>query len=589
MLGALLYLRLTSLRNLLRVRLLRLKQPKYLVGAIVGAAYFWFFFLRRTLLPSASGPGLPHNVSPELQSLPTMVLAVPIIILGLKRVIEAWIAPDDKPGLAFTEAEVAFLFPAPLTRRMLVHFKLLGSQVTILLSSLLIGLLATRWVALGGSYLQHVIGAWVIFSTLNLHVTGAAFTVQRLIDGGVSKTRRQIAVTGVILAFLAVAGWAAWSTATPPTAAQTSNPLKFVQYAISLADHGVLFWLVLPFKLVLRPFAAADGAEFRSALGPALLLLAAHYVWVVRAETTFEEASIALAEKRTALLTAMKEGKYRLSTTQPKAKRGPFRLNPAGGRPEVAFLWKNLLSTSAYLRPRTALIAAGLIFVGCNWLALQPQPQGKLLIVSTLAMIMAGYIAFLGPQFCRQDLRSDLAHADILKSYPLPGWQVLLGELLTPVAILSTLLWLALLAVALTFSPPVAWLTPGLRGVVTAGIAAVIPLLCAIQLLIPNGAAVLFPGWMHASRHRGERGIEMLGQRIIFVLGQLVVILLALLPAALGAAALIFATQWLVGPVVSVGLTTVAVIVILAAEIGVGLWWLGQRFDRLDLAAELRP
>jgi ABC-2 type transport system permease protein len=590
MLGALLYLRLTSLRNLLRVRLLRLRQPKYLVGAIVGGAYFWFFFLRRAILPATSGAGLPRGAAAELQALPLMFIAVPILLLGLKRVIEAWIAPDDKPGLAFTEAEVAFLFPAPLTRRMLVHFKLLGSQVTILISSLLLGLMAARWVALGGSYLQHVIGCWVIFSTLNLHVTGAAFTVKRLIDGGVSKAWRQVAVTGVILLFLAVAAVAAWCTAPPPTPADTASPLRFVQYATHLLDTGVLAWLVLPFKIVLHPLLAADGAEFLSALGPALLLLAAHYLWVVRAETTFEEASIALAEKRTALIAAMREGKYRLGRTQPKARRQPFRLAPAGGRPEVAFLWKNLLSTSAWLRPRTAFIAAGLIFVGCNALALQPQPQGPLLIVATIAMIMAGYIAFLGPQFCRQDLRSDLAHADILKSYPLQGWQVLLGELLTPVAILSTLLWLALLAVALTLQTPhAAWLTPGLRGVATAGIAAINPLLCAIQLLIPNAAAVLFPGWMHATRHRGERGIEMLGQRIIFVLGQLVVILLALLPAALGAAALIFATSWLVGPAVSVGLTAVAVAVILAAEIAAGLWWLGGRFERLDLAAELRP
>ncbi len=590
MLGALLYLRLTSLRNLLRVRLQRLKQPKYLFGAIVGAAYFWFFFLRRALLPPTGGPGL-RAVSPELQAMPMMIIAIPVVILGLKRVIEAWIAPDDKPGLAFTEAEVAFLFPAPLTRRMLVHFKLLGSQVTILLSSLLIALMASRWAGLGGSYLQHVVGVWVIFSTLNLHVTGAAFTVKRLIDGGVSKTRRKIAVTGVILLFLAVAGWTAWHTAIPPTPAESTNPLKFLQYIASLADHGVLFWLVLPFRIVLHPFLSRDGAEFLTALGPALLFLAAHYFWVVRAETTFEEASIALAEKRTALLASLKEGKYRLGgMAPPKAKRGPFRLASSGGRAEVAFLWKNLLSTNSYFRPRTFLIAALIIFAGCNWLALSPRPQAKLLSVTIIAAISAGYIAFFGPQFARQDLRSDLTHADILKSYPLHGWQVLLGELLTPVAILSSFLWLALLAVTLTIQvPQVTWLTPSLHLVGTVCIALIVPLVCALQLLIPNAAAVLFPGWMQATRSHHDRGIEMLGQRIIFVLGQMLVIILALLPAALGATALVFALQWLLGSAVAVALATLAVVVILAGEIWCGLWWLGQRFERLDLAAELRP
>src|SRR6185436_14891711 len=45
-LSALLYLQLTSLKNLLLSRLRRLRQPKYLFGAAVGAAYFWFFFFR---------------------------------------------------------------------------------------------------------------------------------------------------------------------------------------------------------------------------------------------------------------------------------------------------------------------------------------------------------------------------------------------------------------------------------------------------------------------------------------------------------------------------------------------------------------
>src|SRR6266571_217685 len=46
MIGALLYLQLESIKNRLRMRLRRLKKPKYLAGAAVGAAYFYFFFFR---------------------------------------------------------------------------------------------------------------------------------------------------------------------------------------------------------------------------------------------------------------------------------------------------------------------------------------------------------------------------------------------------------------------------------------------------------------------------------------------------------------------------------------------------------------
>ncbi len=213
----------------------------------------------------------------------------------------------------------------------------------------------------------------------------------------------------------------------------------------------MLYWLTLPFKIVLGPLLAAGWLEFMRALGPALVLLVAHYIWVVRAETSFEEASIALAEKRTALIAAMKEGKYRLGTAKPKARHEPFRLASTGGRPELAFLWKNLLSTSAFFRPRTFFVMAGVIVAGWAWLMLSPGHRGTLAIVAGMSLVFAGYTLFFGPQVARQDLRSDLSHADILKSYPLRGWQILLGELLAPTAILTGLLWPTLLAAALTF------------------------------------------------------------------------------------------------------------------------------------------
>src|SRR6185312_2127554 len=63
MIGALFYLRLTSLRNLISSRLRRLKQPKYLVGAIVGAAYFYLMFFRRM---SAGRPSVHSGVASQV-------------------------------------------------------------------------------------------------------------------------------------------------------------------------------------------------------------------------------------------------------------------------------------------------------------------------------------------------------------------------------------------------------------------------------------------------------------------------------------------------------------------------------------------
>jgi hypothetical protein len=47
MFGASVYIIICSARNRLRVRLRRLREPRYLIGAIVGAAYSYFSFFAR--------------------------------------------------------------------------------------------------------------------------------------------------------------------------------------------------------------------------------------------------------------------------------------------------------------------------------------------------------------------------------------------------------------------------------------------------------------------------------------------------------------------------------------------------------------
>ena len=589
MLRALLYLRLTSAKNWLLSRVRRLRQPKYLLGMMAGVAYFWFFFFRPMAIAQGGVRGLPGAMPPEIANLPLMFILVPLGLITLLRLITAWVAPSGKPGLPFTEAEVAFLFPAPMTRRMLVNYKLLSGQFTILFSALLFSLISNRGGALGGNLFTHAIGWWLMLSTLSLHSTGAAFTVTRLINGGVSKRQRQVVVTGVIVLFLTAVGYILWRSAPPPTDAQAANPWTLLQYATGLADHGLLFWAVLPFRIMLAPFLAPGWREFFSALWPALLLLAAHYIWVLRAETSFEEGSIAFAEKRAKMLAAIHAGNYRLGQGPAKARRGPFVLAPAGGRPEVAFLWKNLLATPAFFRPRTFLVGAVLIVAVTGWLGRHSESQRTtLMITSGIAAALAAYTLMLGPQFARQDLRSDLVNADLLKTYPLRGWQVVLGELLTPVAILTALLWLFILTAALASNGVPGrdrLLTPELCGTVAVCLALVVPLLCALQLMIPNGATLLFPSWTQTTRTR-DRGIDVMGQRLIFVAGQILVIVLALIPAAAAGVLLWFAAHWVLSAAVSTAVATAGVLAVLGLELGLGLWWLGRRFEQFDLSIE---
>jgi ABC-type multidrug transport system ATPase subunit len=65
MIAALIYLQYHSVRNRLVSRFKRLKQPKYLIGAIVGGLYFYFYFFRYLFPMVRRAAGGESGISPE--------------------------------------------------------------------------------------------------------------------------------------------------------------------------------------------------------------------------------------------------------------------------------------------------------------------------------------------------------------------------------------------------------------------------------------------------------------------------------------------------------------------------------------------
>lgn len=598
MLRALLYLRLMSARNWVVARVRRLRQPKYLIGAIVGCAYFYFFFFRGLSSgPRARHPGgLPPPATEALAAAQATLPAdwVPVIaafgaLAFLVFLAAMWIVPTERAALGFTEAEIAFLFPAPLPRRTLIHFRLLSGQLRSLVGAAVMMLFTNRWSALGGNALTHAIGWWFIFSTLNLHFSGASFSLTRLADLGLSPWRRRLLVLAALVVVFAGSIVRLPDEVRLPAAGNFFDLRGATAWIVALADTAPLAWLLWPPRQVLGPFLAGGAQPFLLALGPALAVVVLHYLWVVRSAVAFEDAAIDHAQRRSARQAAWRAG-GRSGLSPARGRAGPFPL--AGtGRPELAFLWKNLLSTWPYFTGQVLLGCAVFLTAVCLWLGTQHELRSLLVLIGSTAVMFGLYTLVVGPQFARQDIRRDLANADILKTYPLPGWQIILGELLAPVAILTGILWLCLLTAALSFRPAGAdfdWLTPPVRIATTAGLAVIAPALVALQLLVPNAAALVFPSWFQATRLRGG-GPEVVGQRMIFFFAQLVTMAFALVPAAGIATLLIFIGHWLLGPVSAVIIATLAVWIVLVGEVWCGVWLLGERFEKFDLSAELRP
>src|SRR5262249_17946640 len=123
------------------------------MGAIVGCAYFYFFFFRNVRpgpsrgLPDAAPANARHAVESAHAMLPSDWLPVVIAFSALALLFFLtlmWVVPTQRAALGFSEAEIAFLFPAPMTRRALVHFRLLSAQFRSLLGAAVMMMLSNR-------------------------------------------------------------------------------------------------------------------------------------------------------------------------------------------------------------------------------------------------------------------------------------------------------------------------------------------------------------------------------------------------------------------------------------------------------------
>jgi hypothetical protein len=585
MTAALLYLQATVIRNAVAQRLRRLRQPRYLVATLLGIAYFVLLFYPRR---SPSGAGWNASMPAANFGLMLGLSIAALIMVG--RIVYAWIFSADRAALTFTEAEVAFLFQAPVQRRVLVRYKLLKSQVRILFSALLFSLVSQRFGFLGGNGWTHAVGWWILLSTLELHSIAASFTRERLLNLGLNPARRRALFGGGLL----VAGIALWwwlrRTMPGVRPADVAEPMAMIRYLQNVLATPPVSWLLAPCIWILRPFFAADAAAFLRALGPALLILAGHYFWVIRSEVAFEEASLDLARRRAERGEARKAGGWRGRNPALRKRAEPFLLRPHGPA-APAFLWRALISAGPWFYPRNWLLISAGVVGATIWLASQPAYRSAMGIVPAVALPVGFWVLIAGPMLMRREVRLLMQRLDVVKTYPLRGWQVVLGEMLAPVALITAVEWLILVVVAvagaaLTGEYGATALFGGLGAV---GVALLVPPVAGLMIAIPFAATLYFPSWMSAVGQAGG-GLDQMGQRMIFAGAYLLVLAVALLPAALAAAAPYFIALVMAGS--QAGALTggaIAASLVLFGELAAVVWWLGGRYERFDLSTEASP
>jgi hypothetical protein len=576
MMGAALYLARRSLANAMRRRVARLRQPKYLLGFAVGLAYYYWMFLR----PRGQSAGGASLLGPAAEG---------VAIAGLATLIATgWLFGSSRSPLVFTPAETHFLFTAPLTRHQVLNFKLLRSQLPLFLSSLLSVLLFS-----GGHFpatrVLRVLGLWLVFAALQMHAGVTALVRQSLEEHGVTALRRRL---GVVVALAGIAGVAALTLRAQLPALQVAlaeDPASGLDALAALLHRGALGVLTWPLAALVRPALAPDLATFAVRLPAALLVVALHYIWLIRSSIAFEEVAVESAERMARRIAAWRSGRRapRLGGAAKRARPPLTRLRPEGSALR-AIAWKNVQAEWRGSGVRLPVLI-GIGVAGVAWVASLGEAAGTgLQVVAVLFLAVGAMTVVFGPYALRNDLRSDLQLWDLLKTYPLRGADLVAGEALGPVTVLTCVGWACLLA---AFVVSLAFDVPGLpvpeRVAVLLAAAIATPVLLGVTTLIQNAAVLFFPAWISLGPSRAA-GIEMLGQRLVTVVGSQLLLAIALIPAvAVGAAAIAIAGLagvtgvWLAVP----GTTGLAVT--LGFEVMLAVAWLGRVFERSDPAAEI--
>ncbi len=520
MAGAFLYLTVCSIRNSVRIRLRRLRQPRYLVIALGLALYVGSILFSR---PPQGFFTIPAD-SRQLAG-----LAAAIVLTGLLGL--AWVLPNSVV-LPFTSAEVQFLFPAPVSRRQLIGYKISRLMLaTAALSIVFTMILAPPRMLAAASVAGR---AFVVMAVMTLYQTGVSLHRKRTDEGMRARGRHRPGITAVALALLPAFGWAL--------------------ARVALGSAGELA-VVLPITAAL-----VVGCGF----------------WILQSDAAFEEAATESAEK---IQRAIKSGSVLRPRLRPD-RASAFALAPQG-RLESAILWKNWMLIG---RTPWASIGFGVFiltsFVGGLWIAGARLDRD---IIGLICFVVALAIILFGPNVIRADLRQDLANLALIKSWPVSGAAVFRGELLAPlIALALGLVVPVLLGCVVVEKVFIGGSTVGARASLAVVALLVGSSVMLALLVIHNGVAVSFPAWVRVTPGggAGHGVIEMMGQNMVMLYGGMLVALIASIAPAGAAAAAWFLfggspTTQLIAGALFAGL--------LFLECAAATEVLGRVLDRIDL------
>lgn len=384
------------------------------IGTVKGALLFIFGIAVVVLWLAPSAYQAMHVKRTD----PAVVIAiVPAIMLAMC-LLNLITSGGDK-AVVFTPAEVDFLFPAPFTRRQLLAYKLGKSLVGLLFSSLLLSVV----------FLRHAVSwpfAWwgTFLALIFMQLLAMAITLIAQSTGERAYTRsRKIILVAVLLVIAA---------AVIPSLKAEDGRLGFLKLAQAVHSSRIGSILLSPLEAFGRVFVASrwwpNGLIYTAAaLGiNGLLVLVVFYL-----DADYLEAAAAKSQKVHERAQRLRKGG--LSALAKPGRKGKWRI------PELPHLrgagpiaWRQM--TTALRNSRGLLFVLLILALTVGPITFAPgnveNPGHSFITAFAFSTLIVGALL-------RFDFRGDLDLMDHLKSLPVSASAVSIGQLITPVLMMS--------------------------------------------------------------------------------------------------------------------------------------------------------
>jgi len=344
----------------------------------------------------------------------------------------------------FTASEVAFLFPAPVTRKQLLSYKLLASLIGSAAISLVFTLLSMPPISMA---LPRFIAVVATFLFVQLLAMNVAFARQVLQEKLHVLIRRTVGFVVACLLLIAV------SQTTMLVA-----PGDWGGYLKAFHESTIGTVLLAPFQVFVRAIQASDWPTFSF---NAAIILVVDFVLLnlgYRMDALSLEAAFAFSEKTAAKIKRMQtKGVWQdLAMTNSAAARRRVPMLPfwAGIGP---VLWQRV-STTIRSSPKLLLIPVIAIAVAGAVTYQQAHSKNGAVTAPLFGVGVLIYASFL----ISLTMQNDIDRIGYLKSLPVSSRSIVIGDLIGFPILLSFIQSLYLIGLATFFTDHSTWFFAGI-------------------------------------------------------------------------------------------------------------------------------